>query len=244
MLSYAGWCYRIPEFVVVLVEPKYGGNIGAVARVMMNFDIDTLYLVNPCKLDDDCYARSMHASSLLDTARIFPSFQDATKDLDFLVATSSIDTESERKHLRNPVFLPEFAKQIFDVDGRVGLLFGREDYGLLNKEIAKCDLMVKIPTSDRYHSMNLSHAVCIILYELFVNKYKPLEIILADGKEKEKLYEFFDKLLDAIEYPEFKKENARILFRRVIGRAMLSKWEYHTLMGIFKKAIEKSRKSK
>ena len=76
---------------------------------MMNFDIDTLYLVNPCKLDDDCYARSMHASSLLDTARIFPSFQDATKDLDFLVATSSIDTESERKHLRNPVFLPEFA---------------------------------------------------------------------------------------------------------------------------------------
>jgi len=65
--------------------------------------------------------------------------------------------------------------------------------------------------------------------------------VLIDGKEKEKLYEFFDKLLDAINYPEFKKENTKILFRRVIGRAMLSKWEYHTLMGVFKKAIQKNR---
>ncbi|MCK5031672.1 MAG: RNA methyltransferase, partial [Thermoplasmatales archaeon] len=42
------------EFCVVLVEPKYGGNVGAVARTMMNFDFDELYLVNPCKLDDEC----------------------------------------------------------------------------------------------------------------------------------------------------------------------------------------------
>ena len=71
-----------------------------------------------------------------------------------------------------------------------------------------------------------------------MEKYEPPEFILADGREKEKMYEFFDRLLKAIKYPEHKMENTRIMFRRIMGRAMLSKWEYHTLMGVFKKAIQ------
>jgi tRNA C32,U32 (ribose-2'-O)-methylase TrmJ len=62
--------------------------------------------------------------------------------------------------------------------------------------------------------------------------------------EKEKIHGFFSKLLDEINYPEHKKENTKIMFRRVMGRAMPSKWEYHTIMGILSKTLEKIKKNK
>lgn len=234
------------EFFVVLVEPKYSGNVGAVARVMMNFDFSNLYLVNPCELDKDCFSRAMHASSIIENAKIFDSFEKAIKDLDFLVATSSVATDSEKKHLRKAILVEDFSKKILEVDGRIGLIFGREDFGLYNSEIEKCDLLVKIPTSEKYPSLNLSHAVCITLYNLYLSLKSPS---LKTGRrlnhvEKEKLFEFLSLLLDEIEYPEHKRKNTMIMLRRILGRAMPSKWEYHTLMGILSGTIEKIKKMK
>jgi len=224
----------LPTFYVVLVEPKYPGNVGAVARVMMNFHVEKLYLVNPCELNAECYARSMHATTILDNAKLFSSFKDAVRDLDYLVATSSVESKTEKRHLRNPMLLEDFAEKILDVKGKVGLVFGREDYGLFNEEIAACDIMLKIPTSDQYPSLNLSHAVTVVLYSLFIR-----ETIIPKRRrsmgpiEKEKLYEFFIRLLDDIEYPQHKKKHTSIMFKRIMGRAMPSKWEFHTLMGVF-----------
>jgi len=232
------------EIAVILVEPKYAGNVGAVARIMKNFGFSKLLLVNPSfSLDsDECRKFAMHAQEIIDNAELLQSFNEALQKVDFMVGTTSIESKDDKHHLRKAILARDFAKEIYKMEGKIGIAFGREDYGLLNEEIKKCDLLVKIPTSDEYPALNLSHAVCILLYELFVQKYEPMEIILADRKEKEKMYEFFDKLLDAINYPEYKKENTRILFRRIIGRAMLSKWEYHTLMGVFKKAIQAAGK--
>jgi TrmH family RNA methyltransferase len=227
------------------VEPKYGGNVGAVARAMMNFDFDKLYLVNPCAFDDECYTRAMHAKKILDNARTFSSFEDAVKNLDYLVATSSIESQSDKKHLRNAVLLEELTEKIFEVEGKIGLVFGREDYGLYNDEIAKCDIMVKIPSSESYQSLNLSHAVTLVLYALYAKRLFISKKKRHIGKiEKEKLYEFFSNLLDEINYPEHKKENTKIMFRRVMGRAMPSKWEYHTLMGVLSKTLEKIKKTR
>ncbi len=233
------------EIFVILVEPKYAGNVGAVARVMKNFGFSKLIIVSPYfSLDDEnCRKYAMHAQDILDQAKIVRNFEDALKIVDYMVGTSSIESKNDKHHLRKAFTVRKFAEEIKKMEGRIGIAFGREDFGLLNKEIKKCDLLVKIPTSESYPSLNLSHAVCIVLYELFLNLngYSPYEVVLANGKEKEKLYEFFNKLLDVIEYPDFKKERTKILFRRVIGRAMLSKWEYHALMGVFKKAIQKLR---
>jgi len=225
-------------FSVVLVEPKYSGNIGAVARAMMNFDVKDLILVNPCDLDNICYARAMHATKILDQAKIYSSFDDAVKNLDFLIATSSIESKTEKRHLRNPVLLEDFADKIFDVKGKIGLVFGREDYGLFNEEIAACDIMVKIPTSESYPSLNLSHAVTLVLYAIYLRKsFLPKKRRSLGSLEKEKLYEFFCQLLEDIEYPAHKKQHTTIMFKRIMGRAMLSKWEYHTLMGVFSKTL-------
>jgi len=211
----------------------------------MNFDFDKLCLINPCNLDDECYVRSVHADKILDNARIFSSFEDAIKDIDYLVATSSIETKTDKKHLRNPVLLEDLAEKIFELDGKVGLVFGRENYGLYNDEIASCDIMLRIPTSESYLSLNLSHAVNLVLYELYNKKtFEPREKRIIGRMEKEKLFDFFSNLLEEINYPKHKKEKTNVMFRRIMGRAMPSKWEYHTLMGVFSRALGKIKENK
>jgi TrmH family RNA methyltransferase len=234
-----------PTFIIVLIEPKYSGNIGAVARAMMNFNLQQLILVNPCPLNDECYARAMHATSILDNAKIFTTFQEAVSQLDFTVATSSIQTVSDKKHLRNPIDIEEFSEKIQQVQGNVGILFGREDYGLFNEEIAAADIMIKIPTDPSYLSLNLSHSVAVILYSLYIHQKDIIKKRRIIGPtEKQRLYLFFDQLLKEINYPQHKKQNTEILFKRLMGRAIPSKWEYHTLMGVFNKTIEQLQKKK
>ena len=211
---------------------------------MANFDFKDLILVNPCELNDECYARAMHAKKILDKAKNFTKFEDAIKSIDYLVATSSIDSKNDKKHLRNAFSLEEFSKKIYDTDGKVGLVFGREDYGLYNEEISLCDTLIRIPSSESYPSFNLSHAVALVLYSLYVKKSEKEEKRTISNLEKEKLYGFFSEILNEINYPEHKKENTEIMFRRIMGRAMPSKWEYHTLMGIFSKSLENIKKNK
>lgn len=212
---------------------------------MMNFDVHQLVLVNPCELDDTCYVRSVHADSILDEAIIADSFEKATENIDFLIATSSIPTLSDKKHLRHPVFLDEITEKIVDVEGTIGLVFGREDYGLFNQEIAACDLMMKIPTSDAYSSLNLSHAVALVLYSIYVKKSNERESKRClDHIEKNHLFDAFSQLLDAISYPGHKREKTLVMFKRMMGRALPSKWEYHTLMGVIRTAAEKIKGKK
>lgn len=225
---------------MILVEPKYGGNIGAIARSMMNFDVHKLLLVAPCSLSEEAYIRSVHATKILDDAIIVDSFQDAVNQVDVVVGTSAIYTDSEKKHVRIPLVLDDFVKQIQQVEGTVGLVFGREDYGLFNEELALCDMLVTIPTSESYASMNLAHAACLVLYRLYAEiqsetdlPHKPRRI---NGDEKRLLLDSFRSLLDVVEYPEHKRENTQVMFTRMMGRAFPTKWEYHTLMGAFHRA--------
>jgi len=212
---------------------------------MMNFDFDKLFLVNPCELDDACYTRAVHANGILDNAKTFSSFTDAIKDLDYLIATSSIESLNDKRHLRNAIVPDELVDKLGGIDGKVGLVFGREDYGLYNEEIATCDVMLRIPTSESYQSLNLSHAVALVLYALYAkNLFTPKEKRHIGKIEKEKLYEFFSNLLEEIKYPQHKKENTEIMFKRIMGRAIPSKWEYHTLMGVFSKTLENIKRNK
>jgi TrmH family RNA methyltransferase len=209
---------------------------------MMNFDFRNLYLVNPTKLDDESYIRAVHADKILDNAKIFSSFKEAVDNIDYLVATSSIDSKTDKKHLRKPIDLEEFTNKINEIEGRIGLIFGREDYGLYNNEIAYCDIMLKIPTSEIYPTLNLSHSVGLVLYSIFIKNYS-YKIKRNIGRiEKDKLSEYITLLLNEINYPEHKKEKTKIMIKRVLGRSMPSKWEYHTLMGILSKTLEKLRK--
>lgn len=222
---------------VILVEPKVEGNIGAAARAMKNFGISDLRLVKPCDVGDDAYKRAMHAGDVLDNARSFKNLDVALKDIDYIIGTSGIESISDKKYLRKNITPKELASKTTEIEGMSGVLFGREDFGLYNAELEKCDVVVTIPSHPDYPILNLSHSVAVILYELFVTKAKRTGTRKASGFERDKLIEHFENFLEYIEYPEHKRKNTTVMFQRVLGRAALSKWEFHCLMGVFSRAM-------
>ncbi len=218
---------------VVLVEPKNEGNIGAVARAMKNFGVRSLILVNPPPLGEEARRRAMHALDVLDGARTVATLEEALASMDLVVATTGIATASEKRFIRLAQPPWDFAAKVREVEGNVALLFGREDFGLYQEEIARADLLVTIPASPEYTILNVGHACAILLYEHYraggeVPRPRP-----ASGLEKEKLHEAFAAVLAAIDYPEHKRGRTLVMFRRLLGRATPSKWEFHALMGVF-----------
>ena len=154
-------------FRIVLVEPIYSGNVGSVARVMKNFGFEELVLLNPCELDRPAHLMAVHAYDIIEKARIEFSLKDALKDSNIIVGMTGLPGKTDNKHFRIPAYSPKQLKEkLAGNSGVVSLVFGREDAGLRNEELEICDLIVNIPTSPIYPSMNLSHAVAIVLYEL------------------------------------------------------------------------------
>ncbi|MCL2607811.1 MAG: RNA methyltransferase [Methanomassiliicoccaceae archaeon] len=216
---------------IVLVGPKYEGNIGAVARSMANFDLDELYLVDPCEIGDDAYRRAKHGSRILENAKIVSTLAEAVDGCFIVAGTSGIVTKGEKNYVRVPISAEEFAKRADGYGEKTAVLFGREDMGLFQEELAQCDLLITIPASDAYSVLNVSHAATIVMYEL--SKYVAPEPTPADPEEKERMFSFFDELLESIDYPEHRRETTSVMFRRLMGRAVPTKWEYNTILGVF-----------
>lgn len=229
----------MPHVRVVLIEPKSEGNVGAVARAMRNFDVSDLVLVRPCPIGDDARKRAMHGLRILETARILPSFEKAVKDADLIVGTSGIETKSEKRFARISVTPRDLAQRVALLDGTVALLFGREDFGLFEEELMQCDLLVTIPASGEYSVLNISHATAVLLYELFAANATKKGSRQASGVEKEKLHEAFANLLEATYYPTHKRARTKIMFRRLMGRAVPSRWEFHAFMGVLQRATKR-----
>ena len=111
--------------------------------------------------------------------------------------------------------------------------------GLKNKEITLCDILVTIPASKEYPTMNISHAVAIILYELFkeINDNKSnSHISFATKKEKDITLNYINNIIDKINFStKKKKETQKIVWKRIIGKALLTKREAYAVMGFFRK---------
>ena len=225
------------EVRVILVEPKIEENIGAVARVTKNFGFSDLYLVNPTNIGKKALSVASHADDLLSTSTIVDSFNEAIAHTALVAGTTSQPGISPNRHLRIPFFSPhELKKKIEGKSGILALLFGREDQGLLNEELIRCDFVVCIPTSTSYPVMNLSHAVAVVLYELRQVDGIPGELSLATVEDKERLFTHLRTFLDEIGYREHKREKTMLMLRRILGRAELTQREVRTLRGIVSKA--------
>jgi TrmH family RNA methyltransferase len=222
---------------VILVEPSNPGNLGAIARVMANFNADKLVLVNPkCdKNNIEGLVRSKHAFRILQKAKVVKKLSDVKAD--YLVGTTSL-TGTDYNIPRSPLSPEVFAKKAI-ANKKIAVVFGREGDGLYNHEVALCDFVVTIPTSLKYKAMNLSHSVAIVLYELFKHskeKKTGQHIVYATEKEKKVLLKNIDKILDKLEFrTKEKKQTQKIVWKRAIGKAMLTKREIFALIGFFKK---------
>lgn len=222
---------------VVLVEPKYDGNIGSVARAMKNFGFDALVLVNPCRIGDFGLAMASHARDILAKAKGFCTLEEAVENANLVVGTTGKRMGNEQRHLRLHLRVPclspkELAEKLDGKDGTAALLLGREDCGLTDEELAICDMVVSIPTSADYPVMNISHAAAVLFYEL--SQVKAGGINLAGRDSLLMLQDRARTMLEEICYPEHKIEYTVLMLRRVFGRAEMTEREVRTLLGIIK----------
>ncbi|MDP2690378.1 MAG: RNA methyltransferase [Deltaproteobacteria bacterium] len=222
---------------IVLVEPQSSGNVGSVARAMMNTGISDLVLVNPCDyMNNEAYSMACKADPVLRGARVFPTLGECVKTAGILVGATR-----RMGKLRYPVLtLEEAVPKILDFSesNRVSILFGREDRGLLNEEIPLCDILLEIPTSEAYPSLNLAQAVLMVCYHLFIAKGRKGPVIEAAPREElERMYAHMEEALRALGYGEcggeYLLEAILRSFRRLFGRTGLMHKEINMLRGIF-----------
>lgn len=152
---------------MVLVEPEGEYNVGFIARLSKNFQVDELVIVRPKADLSKAKEFSAKGSDFLERARVTDSYDEALEGVDLKIATSSI-ADSKGDILRKSITPWEAAE--LTMSKRVALVFGRESVGLTREEIAKTDFLLHIPANPEYPVLNLSHAVGIVLYEFW--KYR------------------------------------------------------------------------
>jgi TrmH family RNA methyltransferase len=222
------------EISIVLVEPLHEGNVGFTARAMKNFGFTRLILVSPCAIGDHARACASHAADVLEHAEEM-TLDEVFATHDLTVATTGELSKSVCHSIRMPFCSPkELREQLKEVGGRVAILFGRENWGLNNAEVERCDLICTIPGSAEYPILNLSHAVAVVSYELA--DIPPPQYRIASREEMEYLYRHLDHMLDQVDHPAHKRKNTLIMMRRILGRTRLTTREVSTIHGLLRRA--------
>ena len=152
---------------MVLVEPAGPLNVGSVARLCANYNIQDLRLVAPrCDpADPEAVRMAVHGDAVLQDATIFPSLLEAVADCQQVVASCGRIDHGEIP-LQSPEEIAPWIQSARTQGLRSALVFGREDRGLSNQELLISHRIVKLHTGDVYPSLNLSHAVAVVLHEL------------------------------------------------------------------------------
>jgi tRNA/rRNA methyltransferase len=237
--------------VVILVEPQLGENIGMAARAMGNFGLRRLRIVNPRDGWPNVSAQRAAAGAdhILDHAELFETLQAAVADCTLLFATTARAHDQAK-----PVVPPEVAAQemagSIAAGGTVGILFGRERYGLQNEEVALANCIVTFPVNPGFASLNLAQAVLLMGYEWFkLATQGALPFAMPERSEpasQHQMQAFFDNLvveLDKVEFlrPKEKRETMLVNLRNIFTRMDPTKQDMHTLHGVVM-AIAEGRK--
>lgn len=157
----------LDNITVVLVGTLYSGNVGSVCRAMANMGLSRLTLVAPRILDgwEEGRRLAVHATDILDARREVATLDEAVADCAAVVGTTARGGLYRATVQPPRVLAPEILR--LAAQAPVAVVFGREDQGLHNDEIARCTHLIRIPVDPRYQSLNLSQALLIVAYELY-----------------------------------------------------------------------------
>jgi tRNA/rRNA methyltransferase len=237
--------------VVILVEPQLGENIGMAARAMGNFGLTRLRIVNPRDGWPNVHARraASGADHILDHVELFDTVEQAVADCTLLFATTARAHDQAK-----PVVAPEAAATEMTAaiagGATVGILFGRERYGLQNEEVALANRIMTFPVNPGFASLNLAQAVLLVGYEWFkLATSGALPFGMPERSERASQHQmeaFFDNMvreLDKVEFlrPAEKRETMLVNLRNIFTRMEPTKQDMHTLHGVVM-AIAEGRK--
>ena len=202
------------KFGFILVKPQLGENIGACARSMKNFGFTNLNIVSPKFIfpNHKTKATSVGAYDVIDNAKVFNNTEEAVEKFDIIISFSARKRDINKKHIT----MSDFYKILnSNKSGKFGLMFGPEASGLSNKDLSYSNFILQIPTSKKFKSLNLSHSVTIICFEIFrflkknlFNK-KGKKIKVSSKSNIISLINHLTKLLESKEFfnPKEKKQS-------------------------------------
>jgi len=235
---------RINKPAIVLVRPQLPENIGMVARVMNNFSLNELIIVNPRVgwINDKSINAAKKANSIISKAKVYNTINDALKKFTFVIATTNRNRFLNKKNTNN-------FKDIINATNdhkKIAIMFGPENSGLSNEDLRLSDIIFSINTNNISNSLNLSHAVAIISYNLF--ELSRSNIRKSKNKKnnyvnKEQLSKYFDYLFGNLYIKNFfipkeKTESMKNNIYNMYTKSPYTKKELQTLWGITKKLIK------
>ncbi len=228
--------------VIILVEPQLGENIGMVARAMANFGLSELRLVNPRDGWPSEKARAVAAKAdhVIEGVKVFDTLEEAIGDLNRLLATTA-----RQRDMLKPVLAPDVAASLVKarmaVNEKVGILFGRERWGLENNEVALADEIITFPVNPAFASLNIAQAVLLMSYEWMrtsiekgETRFETPEKVPASKDALVSLLEHLEEALDEAKYfyPPERRERMSVNLRSIFTHAGLQKQEVQTLHGV------------
>ena len=221
----------------VLVEPRHPGNIGATARIMGNFGITELALVKPRMPDRTRAARLAYGAwDIMDKLKV-------SEDLASSLGQNALNIAVSRKATRHRKMKRFISTEMHKVltlapaGGDTNFVFGREDNGLTNGEIALCSAIMEIPSSPDIPTLNLSHAAGILAYEIYKCQQSDILPAGSTGSAPEGDLSHFTAKLDRVldeagYYLKGNKESIKMRIENIFKRAMPDREEARILTGI------------
>ena len=226
----------------VLVKPQLSENIGFSARGLKNFGFDKLDLVSPEENwpNKKAIATSVGAKDIFNKTKIYSNIEDAIGDYDIVYASSARRRDINKKHLSFNQFIVSIKK---NKKRKIGIIFGPEASGLSNQDLSYSNYIFKIPVNKKFESINLSHSLILVCYEIFKNlkpSYFNKEKKLTDIISKKKLHIFLNFIENRLENkgffsPREKKKAMLINLKNIFGRMELSNKELRILSSILSK---------
>jgi tRNA/rRNA methyltransferase len=221
---------------IILVRPQLGENIGAAARIMLNFGLTELRIVAPRDgwPSQAAEAMAVGAIEVIKCAKIFATLEQSIEDIDMLYGTTA------RHRYMHKAWLECKELTMPPVNQKLAIMFGPERSGLSNEEVALADKILSIPVNPNFTSINLAQAVGIICYELTkISNKEKLKIDYQPVKQGD-LNSFFTSLEQMLTERDFFKvadkkpgmmRNIKNIFKRITP---LTKQDLSTLYGIIK----------
>lgn len=238
----------------ILVETSHAGNIGSVARAMKTMGFGELVLVKPRVAapfrNQEAIALSSGALDVLESARIVDSIDEALEGCNFAAAVSARLREFSPPVVTPRTLAPQLAA---DASLHAALLFGNERFGLPNEAVAKCNVLINIPTNPDYASLNLSQAVQVVAYECRVAAMGNHSHLATSGigfqgeaaslAQVEGMYEHLEEALVAIDFLDPKSPKKLMpRLRRLFSRTGLETEEVNILRGIANQILSRTNK--
>lgn len=240
---------------IVMVNTTLPANIGSALRAMKTMGLSKLVLVAPKTYPHpDIDALAAGATDLIEQIEIVETLADAIKDCHLVFGTSARSRTIPWPLLDARPAAEKSISAVVNDQQDVAVVFGREDRGLTNEELAMANYHVTIPVNTDYGVLNVAQAIQVICYEMRMATLAAVESAedeaatmpvtdtesmqwdepLVTHEQMEQFYPHIEKMLAEIEFLDPK--NPRLLplrLRRLFGRIQLDRMEYHLLRGIF-----------